>query len=165
MGKDACPLASHHTGVDARPWLTSASILQPVLAGLLLEIVLTEYVFSLPGLGRLGIRAFRRRDIPVMQGFFLCIGALYFLLQLVLDWGSRLRQTVPSSPEAAPPFLPPPQVFRRGLYEGIVHIGVLLTLAVLAPKFLLHDPTAIHSADQLMQPGYRYVFGTGFSGA
>ena len=140
------------------------TVFQPVLAGFLLEIVLTEYVCALPGLGRLGIRAFKRRDVPLMQGFFLCVGALYFLLQLVLDWGSRLRQPASGSAAAPTTPLPPPLVARRGMYEGIVSVGVLLALALWAPKFLLHDPTEIHSADQLMQPGYRYFFGTDFLG-
>lgn len=163
-GQGSCPSGVSPQGCRHRTFGHFCTVLQPVLAGLLLEIVLTEYVFALPGLGRLGIRAFRRRDVPLMQGFFLCVGVLYFLLQLVLDWGRRLRQPAPASPAAPPTSLPPPRVFRRGLYEGIVNVGILLALALWAPQFLLHDPTAINSADQLMQPGYRYLFGTDFLG-
>ncbi|MEE8292026.1 MAG: ABC transporter permease, partial [Candidatus Tectomicrobia bacterium] len=63
---------------------------RPLLAGFLLEVLLIEFVFSLPGLGKFGIAALRRRDFPALQGFLLSTAGLYFVLQLVLDWGTHL---------------------------------------------------------------------------
>jgi ABC-type dipeptide/oligopeptide/nickel transport system permease subunit len=162
-GQGSLPLRVPSSGRGCQALASFCTLLQPVLASFFLEIILTEYIFALPGLGRLGIRAFRRRDIPLLQGFILCVGALYFLSQLLLDWGRR-HQLTSDSPTTPPMSWPPPAVFRRGLYEGIVHVGLLLVLAVWAPKFLLYDPTEIRSANQFMQPGYRYVFGTDFLG-
>lgn len=47
--------------------------------------VVTESVFSLPGIGRLTVDAIVRRDYPVIQGVVLIISGVYVLLNLVID--------------------------------------------------------------------------------
>jgi peptide/nickel transport system permease protein len=52
---------------------------------LLTGAIITETIFSWPGLGRLIIQAIRLRDYPVIQGGVLVIAATYILLNLLTD--------------------------------------------------------------------------------
>ena len=54
-------------------------------AALVSEAVVTETVFSLPGIGRLVVQSILRRDYPVIQGVMLTIVLLYFAVNLVVD--------------------------------------------------------------------------------
>jgi peptide/nickel transport system permease protein len=47
--------------------------------------VVTETVFSIPGLGRLLVDAVLRRDYPVIQGIILVLSVLYILVNLSVD--------------------------------------------------------------------------------
>jgi peptide/nickel transport system permease protein len=47
--------------------------------------VITETVFSIPGLGRLTVDAILRRDFPVIQGAVLLFSVLYVLINLLVD--------------------------------------------------------------------------------
>ncbi|SIN92070.1 peptide/nickel transport system permease protein [Bradyrhizobium erythrophlei] len=47
--------------------------------------VVTESVFTIPGLGRLTIDAILRRDYPVIQGIVLLFSFLYVLVNLLVD--------------------------------------------------------------------------------
>jgi peptide/nickel transport system permease protein len=47
--------------------------------------VVTETVFSIPGIGRLLIDAVLRRDYPTIQGIILILSAVYILVNLVVD--------------------------------------------------------------------------------
>jgi ABC-type dipeptide/oligopeptide/nickel transport system permease component len=54
--------------------------------GLLLSgAVLTETIFSLPGLGRLMVDAILERDYPVVQAGALFTAALFVLVNLLVD--------------------------------------------------------------------------------
>lgn len=55
------------------------------LAGLLTGAVVTENVFSRPGLGRLAVTAIGNRDIPLIQGTVLVTAAIYLTVSLVVD--------------------------------------------------------------------------------
>lgn len=52
---------------------------------LLTGAILTETIFSWPGLGRLLIQAIRLRDYPLVQGCVLLISVTYVLVNLVTD--------------------------------------------------------------------------------
>ena len=54
-------------------------------AALISEAVVTETVFSLPGIGRLVVQSILRRDYPVIQGVILVIVVLYMLINLLVD--------------------------------------------------------------------------------
>lgn len=54
-------------------------------AALVSEAVVTETVFSLPGIGRLVVQSILRRDYPVIQGVILVIVILYMLINLLVD--------------------------------------------------------------------------------
>lgn len=47
--------------------------------------VVTETVFSIPGLGRLTVDAILRRDYPIIQGVILLFSFLYVLINLIID--------------------------------------------------------------------------------
>lgn len=54
-------------------------------AALVSEAVVTETVFSLPGIGRLVVQSILRRDYPVIQGVILFIVMLYLVINLLVD--------------------------------------------------------------------------------
>jgi peptide/nickel transport system permease protein len=47
--------------------------------------VVTETIFSLPGIGNLVVSAVLRRDYPVIQGALLVIAGLYVLINFAID--------------------------------------------------------------------------------
>jgi peptide/nickel transport system permease protein len=55
------------------------------LAGLLTGAVVTETVFSRPGLGRVAVTAIGNRDFPLVQGTVLVAAATYVLVNLIVD--------------------------------------------------------------------------------
>ncbi len=55
------------------------------LGGLLAGSIITETIFSWPGLGRLVVEAIEGRDYPVVQGCVLVIAAAYVLVNLLTD--------------------------------------------------------------------------------
>jgi peptide/nickel transport system permease protein len=55
------------------------------LAGLLTGAVVTEQVFSRPGLGRVAITAIGNRDFPLIQGTVLVTAVIYVLVSLLID--------------------------------------------------------------------------------
>lgn len=54
--------------------------------GLASGTVITETVFSLPGIGRLVVESVLRRDYPVIQGIILVITVAYMLVNLLIDF-------------------------------------------------------------------------------
>lgn len=54
-------------------------------AALVSEAVVTETVFSLPGIGRLVVQSILRRDYPVIQGVILMIVIFYVLVNFLVD--------------------------------------------------------------------------------
>ncbi|SRR5690606_20289018 len=53
--------------------------------GLLSGAVITETIFSWPGIGRLAVDAIRSRDVPVIQGVVMVFAVLYALVNLFTD--------------------------------------------------------------------------------
>ncbi|MCX8102284.1 MAG: ABC transporter permease subunit, partial [Geminicoccaceae bacterium] len=49
------------------------------------QVVVTESVFNIPGLGRLTVDAVLGRDYPTIQGVILVFSVLYVLINLVVD--------------------------------------------------------------------------------
>jgi peptide/nickel transport system permease protein len=82
-------------GVDSRNLLfrhalrnASVPIVTVIGSGVALLIsgaVVTETVFSIPGLGRLTVDAILRRDYPIIQGVILLFSFLYVLINLIVD--------------------------------------------------------------------------------
>lgn len=70
--------------------LKNASIPVVTIVGLqfgalLTGAIITETIFSWPGLGRLVIQAIRLRDYPLIQGSILAIALTYLLINLITD--------------------------------------------------------------------------------
>jgi peptide/nickel transport system permease protein len=55
------------------------------VGGLLGGAVVTETVFTLPGMGRLIVQSVGRRDYPVIQGGVMVIAGIYVLINLLVD--------------------------------------------------------------------------------
>lgn len=127
----------------------------------LLEVLLTEHVFTLSGLGRFGIAALRRRDFPALQGFILGVGLLYLLLRALCDLSSKRSEDASIVPTHDLEHL---QGSRYALYRGTLGLLVVLALTVCAPRLWPYDPTEIHAHDQLLWSNARYIFGTDFLG-
>jgi hypothetical protein len=53
--------------------------------GLLSGAVITETIFSWPGIGRLAVDAIRSKDFPVVQGVVLVFAVTYALVNLFVD--------------------------------------------------------------------------------
>jgi peptide/nickel transport system permease protein len=64
------------------PILTVVGLALGVLLG---GAVVTETVFTIPGVGRLVVSSIARRDYPVIQGVVLTIAVLYVVVNLVID--------------------------------------------------------------------------------
>ena len=78
------------TAVLVRHALKSALVPVITVVGLqfgalLTGAIITETIFSWPGLGRLIIQGIRLRDYPVVQGGILIIALTYVLLNLITD--------------------------------------------------------------------------------
>jgi peptide/nickel transport system permease protein len=55
------------------------------IAALLGGAVVTETVFTIPGMGRLVVQSISRRDYPIIQGAVMSIAMAYVLVNLVVD--------------------------------------------------------------------------------
>ncbi|MFW6036031.1 MAG: ABC transporter permease, partial [Halothermotrichaceae bacterium] len=54
-------------------------------AALLGGVMLTETIFSLPGLGRLAIQAVQNRDFPIIRGVVLFMALVFVVANLIVD--------------------------------------------------------------------------------
>ncbi len=66
-------------------WLPVITLLGLQLGSLLSGTVITETVFSWPGIGSLVVEAIYRRDYPVVQATVLCISTSYVILNVFTD--------------------------------------------------------------------------------
>ncbi len=65
--------------------LSAVTIMSLQFGGLLAGSVITETVFSWPGIGRLTVQAIQTRDYPLVQGCVLLIATSYLLVNFVTD--------------------------------------------------------------------------------
>jgi peptide/nickel transport system permease protein len=79
---DRVVLMKHALRNAAVPIVTIIGIGVALLIG---GVVVTESVFSIPGLGRLTVDAVLARDYPTVQAVILLFSAVYVLLNLVVD--------------------------------------------------------------------------------
>jgi len=54
-------------------------------AGLITGVVVTETVFTIPGLGRLVAESVQRRDFPVVQSLLMLLAFIYVMVNLLVD--------------------------------------------------------------------------------
>jgi peptide/nickel transport system permease protein len=55
------------------------------LAYLIVGVVVVEFVFTYPGMGKLMVDAVTSRDVPVVQACALVFAATYIILNLIAD--------------------------------------------------------------------------------
>lgn len=55
------------------------------LGTLLGGVLVVEFIFDYPGLGRLAIDAVLQRDFPVIQGIAVCTSAIFVLINIIVD--------------------------------------------------------------------------------
>ncbi len=80
--KEALVLQRHALGNALIPVVTVVGLqFGNVLGG----AVLTEIVFSLPGLGRMMVEAIARRDYPLVEGTVLAVSVLFVFVNLMVD--------------------------------------------------------------------------------
>ena len=65
--------------------ITTITYIGLQLGMLISGAVVVEVIFSIPGLGRLGMNAVLNRDYPVVQGVVLVVAASYVLVNLAID--------------------------------------------------------------------------------
>ena len=66
--------------------LPVVTVLGMQFGALLAGAVITETVFSWPGIGQLMIESIQKRDYPVVQGCVLLISFTYVLVNLITDF-------------------------------------------------------------------------------
>ncbi|HVX31247.1 MAG TPA: ABC transporter permease [Nitrolancea sp.] len=65
--------------------IPAITVIGSSLGALLGGAVITETVFTLPGMGQLVVQSVLRRDFPVIQGAVMVIAAIYVLANLLVD--------------------------------------------------------------------------------
>lgn len=65
--------------------IPALTIVGASVGALLGGAVVTETVFTIPGMGRLVVQSIGRRDFPVIQGSVMLIAAVYVLVNLAVD--------------------------------------------------------------------------------
>ncbi len=93
-----------HAGRNALPPVLVVAGLQ--FGSLLTGAVVTETIFSWPGVGRLLVQSIQRRDYPLVQGCILFIAATFVVVNASVDalaaaLDPRARARAASAPEAA----------------------------------------------------------------
>ena len=65
--------------------IPAITVIGASMGALLGGAVVTEFVFTIPGMGRLVVQSISRRDFPVIQGAVMVIAAIYVLVNLLID--------------------------------------------------------------------------------
>jgi len=65
--------------------IPAITVIGASLGALLGGAVVTETVFTIPGMGRLVVQSIGRRDYPVIQGAVMTIAVIYVLVNLLVD--------------------------------------------------------------------------------
>ena len=75
-------LFRHALRAGAIPIIT---VVGALAAGLITGVVVTETVFTIPGLGRLVAETVQTRDFPVVQSMLMLLAAIYVFINLMVD--------------------------------------------------------------------------------
>ncbi len=76
-------VVSHHALRNAL--IPAITVIGYSLGALLGGAVVTETVFTIPGMGRLVVQSIARRDYPLIQGAIMLTAAIYVLVNLLVD--------------------------------------------------------------------------------
>ena len=123
---------------------------------LLAGAIVTETIFSWPGIGRLAVQAIESRDYPLLQGCILLIAVSYVVVNLVTDLVARWLTRGCDSNEGLRDFLRQSGPGRWGFALTLL----LVVLAIAAPWIAPADPTAQNLAARLLAPVAAHWMGT-----
>lgn len=87
-GLAALPVVLRHGLRNAA--VPAVTYLGTVFGSLLEGVVITEVVFSWPGLGQLTVQSITQRDYPMIQGIVLFVGTVFVLTNLLVDLSYRV---------------------------------------------------------------------------
>jgi peptide/nickel transport system permease protein len=76
-------LITHHALRNA--WIPIVTVVGIELGGLLSQAIITETIFSWPGIGRLAVQAIYDRDYPVVEVVVLIAAVSFVLINLAVD--------------------------------------------------------------------------------
>ena len=65
--------------------MTLVTITGMTLSSLLGGAIVTESVFSIPGLGLMGVNAIKRKDIPQVMASLVVLGSFFMVIMVVID--------------------------------------------------------------------------------
>ena len=65
--------------------IPALTVIGTSVGALLGGAVVTETVFTIPGMGRLVVQSISRRDYPVIQGAVMVIAMTYVFVNLIVD--------------------------------------------------------------------------------
>lgn len=83
--KGVKPMAVLLRHVAPNTLITTITFVGLQLGGLISGAIVVEVIFSIPGIGRLGMNAVLNRDYPVIQGVVLVAACGYVLVNLAID--------------------------------------------------------------------------------
>ena len=161
-------LMRHALSNAAVPIVTVIGIGVALLIG---GVVVTESVFSIPGLGRLTVDAVLARDYPTVQAVILLFSLAYVLINLLVDVAytlldpriryclmDTLTDSATVDAVAAPPLLAGAASRRLlrnpGVIVGAAILAVILLLGLAAPWLGTVDPVAINPSVRNKLPGF-----------
>ena len=156
------------------------------IGGLLSGAIVTEVVFSLPGIGSLALNGVLNRDFPVVQGVVLVVACGYVLINIGVDLvyvvldprispGGAPVVTMDAEAAVGNPWEAASRIradrrlsrfartmiaiFRRQPLATVV-VALVLGCGLLAPVLAPHDPALPHMPDRLQGPSRTYFLGT-----
>ena len=78
-------VADHRRHALPNAWAPIVTVIALNLAYLIVGVVMVEFVFTYPGMGKQMVDAVTSRDVPVVQACALVFAATYILLNLIAD--------------------------------------------------------------------------------
>ena len=166
--------------------IPALTVIGTSVGALLGGAVVTETVFTIPGMGRLVVQSIARRDYPVIQGAVMVIAMTYVFVNLIVDRAlclhrsprpARRRLMAQSTfATAAAARSAAPSRTRRARRRSAwlramtgnpvtrrrprVILAIIALAAIFAPLLTSHDPTFLDPGRAAHGPSTDFFFGT-----
>jgi peptide/nickel transport system permease protein len=139
---------------------------------LLGSVMLAEKIFTIPGLGDLGIDAFVRRDYPKIQAFLIIMVGSYAIVRALVDGidAARVRHLARQSSKLSAEPAPKSAggmgglIMQDSFFLGAVLVMALATTTVFAGAIAPYLPDEVHMKDRLQPPTTQYWMGSDLLG-
>ena len=136
---------------------TLLTVIAPAYTSMLEGAVLTETVFSWPGIGRYLTTALFAGDTTAVMGGTLLIGVCFVLINNLTDL--LVRATDPGCADAVLSLLTPPAPLPAAVC-GLIAPALLVFIALFAPRLVPVDPNWQDAAARLQAPNGQHWLGT-----